>query len=169
MTIENDWAYAAGPRNLSYDARIDLGGKTVWQTGALTHFHHALAQGVLVGPGAAAAPAARPCLPDRVARAAQLRPGRGRQRRGAGRPAARLERAEDRTDGRRPGQSVYADHRRAARYRPAAGLERKLSAEHGRAPSKPCSARPIWSKQLVGALPRPGHRAYRSAWPTILI
>lgn len=41
VTIENDWAYAAGPRNLSYDARIDLGGKTVWQTGALTHFHHA--------------------------------------------------------------------------------------------------------------------------------
>jgi hypothetical protein len=41
VTLENDWAYEPGPRNFTYDARIDVGGKPVYEKTALTHYHHA--------------------------------------------------------------------------------------------------------------------------------
>lgn len=41
VTLENDWAFEPAPRNFTYDARVRVGGKTVWQRTALTHYHHA--------------------------------------------------------------------------------------------------------------------------------
>ena len=41
VTLENDWAFAPDPRNVTYDATVRVGGKTVWQRAALTHYHHA--------------------------------------------------------------------------------------------------------------------------------
>lgn len=41
VTIENDWAYEAGPQNFTYDAQVMVGGNSVYQKAALTHFHHA--------------------------------------------------------------------------------------------------------------------------------
>lgn len=41
VTIENAWAYEPGPQNVTYDAEIVVGGKSVYTKAALTHFHHA--------------------------------------------------------------------------------------------------------------------------------
>lgn len=41
VTLENAWAFEPAPRNFTYDARVQVGGKTVWQRAGLTHFHHA--------------------------------------------------------------------------------------------------------------------------------
>lgn len=41
VTIENNWAYEPAPQNFTYDAQIDVGGKTVYRQQNLTHYHHA--------------------------------------------------------------------------------------------------------------------------------
>jgi hypothetical protein len=41
VTLENDWAFEPAPRNFTYDVRVRVGGKTVWQRAGLTHYHHA--------------------------------------------------------------------------------------------------------------------------------
>lgn len=41
VTLENNWAYEPGPQNFTYDAQIQVGGKTVYSKPALTHYHHA--------------------------------------------------------------------------------------------------------------------------------
>ncbi len=41
VSVDNDWAYEPGPQNFTYNARITVGGKTVWEQADLTHFHHA--------------------------------------------------------------------------------------------------------------------------------
>lgn len=41
VTVENNWAYAPAPQNFTYDARVTVGGKAVYDKAALTHFHHA--------------------------------------------------------------------------------------------------------------------------------
>lgn len=41
VVIENNWAYEAAPENLTYDAEIVVGGKSVYAKTALQHFHHA--------------------------------------------------------------------------------------------------------------------------------
>lgn len=41
VTVENDWAYEAAPRNFTYDAQVLVGGLKVYDKPALTHFHHA--------------------------------------------------------------------------------------------------------------------------------
>jgi hypothetical protein len=41
VTVENDWAYEPGPQNLTYDAEVSVGGKTVYTKAGLTHLHHA--------------------------------------------------------------------------------------------------------------------------------
>ena len=41
LTIENNWAYEAGPQNFTYDANVVVGGKTVYTATALNHAHHA--------------------------------------------------------------------------------------------------------------------------------
>lgn len=41
VTVENDWAYEAAPRNFTYDAQILVGGQKVYDKGAMTHYHHA--------------------------------------------------------------------------------------------------------------------------------
>jgi hypothetical protein len=40
VVIENDWAYAAAPTNITYDAQINVGGQTVYTQAALKHVHH---------------------------------------------------------------------------------------------------------------------------------
>lgn len=40
VSIENDWAYEPNPQNFTYDAKITVGGKTVFTTAALTQAHH---------------------------------------------------------------------------------------------------------------------------------
>lgn len=41
VTLENNWAYEAAPRNFSYDVQIEVGGKTVHRAEGMTHYHHA--------------------------------------------------------------------------------------------------------------------------------
>ncbi len=41
VTLENNWAFEAAPRNVVYDAQVSVGGATVYNKPALTHFHHA--------------------------------------------------------------------------------------------------------------------------------
>jgi len=41
VTIENNWAYEARPRNFTYDVELEVGGDTVYRKSALTHYHHA--------------------------------------------------------------------------------------------------------------------------------
>ena len=41
VTIENNWAYEPAPQNFTYDAEIEVGGKTVYRKEKLTHYHHA--------------------------------------------------------------------------------------------------------------------------------
>ncbi|NNG24233.1 hypothetical protein HGB41_14655 [Massilia sp. ML15P13] len=41
VVIENNWAYEAAPQNVTYDADILVGGKSVYAKPALQHFHHA--------------------------------------------------------------------------------------------------------------------------------
>jgi len=41
VTIENNWAYEPAPQNFTYDAEIEVGGKTVYRKDNLTHYHHA--------------------------------------------------------------------------------------------------------------------------------
>lgn len=41
VTIENGWAYEAGPQNFKYDAQIQVGGATVYSKAAMVHYHHA--------------------------------------------------------------------------------------------------------------------------------
>ena len=41
VTVENDWAYEPGPRNFSYDARVEIGGREAWARPGLKHLHHA--------------------------------------------------------------------------------------------------------------------------------
>ena len=40
VSVENDKTFTAGARNLTYDARIDVGGRTVYTKTGLTHYHH---------------------------------------------------------------------------------------------------------------------------------
>jgi len=39
-SVENDKTFTAGARNLTYDATIEVGGRTVYATTGLTHYHH---------------------------------------------------------------------------------------------------------------------------------
>ena len=41
VTIENNWAYEPAPQNFTYDAEIEVGGKTVHRAEGMTHYHHA--------------------------------------------------------------------------------------------------------------------------------
>jgi hypothetical protein len=41
MTVENDWAYEASPRNFTYSAQVLVGGQKVFDQASLTHYHHA--------------------------------------------------------------------------------------------------------------------------------
>lgn len=41
VTVENDWAYEAAPRNFTYDAQILVGGQKVYDKIGMTHYHHA--------------------------------------------------------------------------------------------------------------------------------
>ncbi|WP_296946453.1 hypothetical protein [uncultured Massilia sp.] len=41
VTVENDWAWEPGPRNFTYDAAIDVGGREVYAKPGLVHVHHA--------------------------------------------------------------------------------------------------------------------------------
>jgi hypothetical protein len=41
VTVENDWAYEAAPRNFTYDAEITLNDLPVYAKAGLTHYHHA--------------------------------------------------------------------------------------------------------------------------------
>lgn len=41
VILENDKTFTAGARNLTYDVRIDVGGRTVYSKDGLTHYHHA--------------------------------------------------------------------------------------------------------------------------------
>lgn len=40
VAVENDKTFTAGARNLTYDVRIDIGGRTVYTKAGLTHYHH---------------------------------------------------------------------------------------------------------------------------------
>jgi len=41
VTVENAWAYEPGPQNVTYDAEVQVAGKTVYAKTALKHLHHA--------------------------------------------------------------------------------------------------------------------------------
>lgn len=41
FTLENNWAYEAGPQNFTYDAQLSVGGTQVYSKTGLTHYHHA--------------------------------------------------------------------------------------------------------------------------------
>ncbi len=41
VTVENDWAWEPGPRNFTYDAAVDVGGREVYAKPGLVHVHHA--------------------------------------------------------------------------------------------------------------------------------
>jgi len=41
VSIENDWAYELNPQNFTYDVRITVAEKLVYEKKALTHYHHA--------------------------------------------------------------------------------------------------------------------------------
>ena len=41
VTIENNWAFEPGPRNIGYDLEIQVGGKPVYAREGLEHYHHA--------------------------------------------------------------------------------------------------------------------------------
>jgi hypothetical protein len=41
VTVENGWAYEAAPQNATYNAQVMVGGKSVYNQAALTHYHHA--------------------------------------------------------------------------------------------------------------------------------
>ena len=40
FVVENTKTFKAGPRNLTYDVNLDLGGRTVYAKSGLTHYHH---------------------------------------------------------------------------------------------------------------------------------
>lgn len=40
VSVENDKTFTAGARNLTYDVKLDIGGRTVYATTGLTHYHH---------------------------------------------------------------------------------------------------------------------------------
>ena len=41
VSVENDWAYEPGPRNIGYDARVEIGGREAYARRGLNHLHHA--------------------------------------------------------------------------------------------------------------------------------
>ncbi len=41
VVVENNWAYEAGPRNITYDADVQVGGSSVYTKAGLVHYHHA--------------------------------------------------------------------------------------------------------------------------------
>jgi hypothetical protein len=41
VTVENNWAYEAAPRNFTYDASLTVGGQTAYAKAGMTHLHHA--------------------------------------------------------------------------------------------------------------------------------
>jgi len=41
VIVENDWAFEPSPQNFTYNARIAVGGKTVYTRESLLHYHHA--------------------------------------------------------------------------------------------------------------------------------
>jgi hypothetical protein len=41
VVVENNWAYAPDPQNITYDVNITAGGKQVYEKQGLTHYHHA--------------------------------------------------------------------------------------------------------------------------------
>lgn len=41
VTIENDWAYEAGPKNQTYDIDLQVNGRSVYTKAALLHYHQA--------------------------------------------------------------------------------------------------------------------------------
>ena len=73
VSVENDWAYAPNPRNLTYDARFTVGDKAGLCTSRTDPLPPcALAQGGLVGTRARGDHPPRQRLPDRRARGAAL-------------------------------------------------------------------------------------------------
>lgn len=46
MAIDNDWSYAAAPRNMTYDVSISVGGKEVYRKTDLTQYAHTRWHGV---------------------------------------------------------------------------------------------------------------------------
>jgi hypothetical protein len=41
VTVENNWAYEPAPQNFIYDAAVVVGGQSVFNKAAMTHYHHA--------------------------------------------------------------------------------------------------------------------------------
>lgn len=41
VVVENNWAFEPAPQNFTYDARVMIGGRTVYNRQDLTHYHHA--------------------------------------------------------------------------------------------------------------------------------
>jgi hypothetical protein len=41
VTVENAWAFGPGPRNVSYEATIRVGGRDAWSSGAIQHYAQA--------------------------------------------------------------------------------------------------------------------------------
>ncbi|WP_306395992.1 hypothetical protein [Telluria beijingensis] len=41
VTVENNWSHEPSPQHITYDARIAVGGDTVYRKEGLTHYHHA--------------------------------------------------------------------------------------------------------------------------------
>lgn len=41
VIVENNWAFEPAPQNFTYDARVTMGGATVYSKQDLTHYHHA--------------------------------------------------------------------------------------------------------------------------------
>jgi len=40
VTLENNWAYEANPSNITYDAKVVVGGQEMYTKPAMTHLHH---------------------------------------------------------------------------------------------------------------------------------
>ncbi len=40
VVVENNWTFVSGPRALTYDATVSVGGSSVYQNNGLTHYHH---------------------------------------------------------------------------------------------------------------------------------
>jgi hypothetical protein len=41
VTVENAWAFEPGPRNVSYQATLRVGGRDAWSSGPIEHYAHA--------------------------------------------------------------------------------------------------------------------------------
>jgi hypothetical protein len=159
VTVENGWAYEAAPQNATYNAQVMVGGKSVYNQAALTHYHHARWRKVFWW-GNEPKLDVKHNIPYLIATKAIPNYDQTLGIKDAAIASWNTKWTSSKTGPMNPGlgHGLHADHGRTSRSRFDAGMERTVCADHGPAREEHHDRHVRTSRFLVRALSQQDHR-----------